>query len=148
PLAAARPLEQIHMAHASNPAMSDEELISATREGNTDAYAELWKRHSAAALRAARQFTSVAAADDLVAEAYLRILVVLQDGRGPTGAFRPYLFVTIRNLAIQVSRAPRTDTVEDFDQLVDSTTTSDPSIAALDRSLTVRAYRSLPESWQ
>lgn len=136
------------MAHSKHPAMSDENLIAAARTGNTDAYAELWTRHSAAALRAARQFTTVAEADDLVAEAYLRILVALRDGGGPTGAFRPYLFVTIRNLAIHIARAPRNDTVEDFDQIVDQKSNTDPSIVALDRSLTVRAYRSLPESWQ
>lgn len=136
------------MANIKEHAMSDEALIAAARSGSTSSYAELWRRHSDAALRAARQFTSIADADDLVAEAYLRILVALRDGGGPNGAFRPYLFVTIRNLAIGMSRAQRTDNVEDLDQLVDDKAETDPSVAALDRSLTVRAYRSLPSSWQ
>ena len=80
------------------PTTSDAELIDSARSGDTSAFAELWRRHFRPAARVARQFTSIDA-DDLVSEAYARIFQRVLAGGGPTGAFRPYLYTTIRNLA-------------------------------------------------
>jgi RNA polymerase sigma factor (sigma-70 family) len=124
-------------------------LVEATRAGDTDAFAELWVRHSAAARRAAGQFRSTADPDDLVAEAYARILASIRGGKGPSGAFRPYLFVTIRNLAARIASSSREEAVEDLDDLGQAApSAADPTLAALDRSLTVHAFQSLPERWQ
>jgi len=49
--------------------------------------------------RVARQFTSSIAANDLVSEAHIRSYQRVLAGGGPTGAFRPYRYATIRNLA-------------------------------------------------
>jgi len=80
--------------------VSDEMLADRVRAGDSDAYAELWHRHSRAARTAAGSFASLSDPDDLVSEAFLQILRALQRGGGPREAFRPYLYRTIRNLAL------------------------------------------------
>jgi RNA polymerase sigma factor (sigma-70 family) len=129
------------------PTTSDTELIESARSGDTSAFAELWRRHFRPAARVARQFTSIDA-DDLVSEAYARILQRVLAGGGPTGAFRPYLYTTIRNLASTwgaASRDIQVDMIEDFE---DERIPDDPAAYALDRTLTARAFRGLPERWQ
>jgi RNA polymerase sigma factor (sigma-70 family) len=129
------------------PTTSDAELIESARSGDTSAFAELWRRHFRPAARVARQFTSIDA-DDLVSEAYVRIYQRVLAGGGPTGAFRPYLYTTIRNIASTWGAANRdvqVDMIEDFE---DDRIPDDPAAWALDRTLTARAFRTLPERWQ
>jgi RNA polymerase sigma factor (sigma-70 family) len=127
---------------------SDEQLLHAARTGDGEAFAALWTRHSPAALRAASQFRHGGEPDDLVAEAYTRILAAVRQGKGPSGAFRPYLLVTIRNLATRVARSTREEATDDLESFETAEFPADPAVAALDRSLTVHAFRSLPERWQ
>lgn len=128
--------------------VSDEALVDRTRAGDKRAFGELWRRHFRSGARVARQFTSTLDADDLVAEAYTRIYQRVLAGGGPKGAFRPYLYTTIRNLAATWGAASRDITVDDMTAFEDPTTSDDPAAIALDRTLTVRAFRSLPERWQ
>jgi RNA polymerase sigma factor (sigma-70 family) len=127
---------------------SDEALVEQTRAGNQRAYAELWRRHFRSGVRVARQFTSSIDADDLVSEAYTRIYQRVLAGGGPTGAFRPYLFTTIRNLASSWGAARKDVQVDDIADFEDPTTLDDPAAVALDRTLTARAFRTLPDRWQ
>jgi len=127
---------------------SDAELIERARSGDSRSFGELWRRHYRSAVRVARQFTSSIDADDLVSEAYARIYQRVLAGGGPTGAFRPYLYTTIRNLARSwgsASKDVQVDVIEDFE---DDRIPGDPAAWALDRTLTARAFRSLPERWQ
>ena len=72
-------------AEAQGP--SDGELIEAVRHGSTEAYATLYERHVAAAHNMARQVAkSQAEADDLVSEAFAKVLDALRSGRGPSTA--------------------------------------------------------------
>jgi RNA polymerase sigma factor (sigma-70 family) len=127
---------------------SDEELIANARSGDQGAFAELWRRHYRSGARVARQFTSSIDADDLVSEAYTRIYQRVLAGGGPTGAFRPYLYTTIRNLASTWGAKSRDVQVDDIADYEDPGTIDDPVAVALDRTLTARAFRSLPERWQ
>ena len=127
---------------------SDEELIANARSGDQGAFAELWRRHYRSGARVARQFTSSIDADDLVSEAYTRIYQRVLAGGGPSGAFRPYLYTTIRNLASTWGAKSRDVQVDDIADYEDPTTIDDPVAVALDRTLTARAFRSLPERWQ
>lgn len=132
----------------AKPTTSDAELIERARSGDSRAFGELWRRHYRSAARVARQFTSSIDADDLVSEAYARIYQRVLAGGGPTGAFRPYLYTTIRNLASSwgaASRDIQVDMIEDYE---DDRIPEDPAAWALDRTLTARAFRSLPERWQ
>ena len=128
--------------------VSDESLILSARAGDRSAFAELWNRHARSGVIVARQFTSSLDADDLVAEAYTRIYQRILDGGGPDGAFRPYLYTTIRNLASRWGGARKEIQIEDIEDLEGDNLSENATIDALDKSLTVRAFRSLPERWQ
>src|SRR5690606_28297360 len=69
-------------------------------------------------------------------------------GGGPTGAFRAYLFTSIRNTAAAWGRARKETTIDVLETLEDPGTTTEATEEALDRSLTVQAFRSLPTRWQ
>jgi RNA polymerase sigma factor (sigma-70 family) len=127
---------------------SDTELIERARSGDTSAFAELWRRHYRSAARVARQFTSSIDADDLVSEAYVRIFQRVLAGGGPTGAFRPYLYTTIRNLASSWGAASHDVQVDVIEEFEDERIPDDPAAWALDRTLTAKAFRSLPDRWQ
>ncbi|MEQ1735053.1 MAG: sigma-70 family RNA polymerase sigma factor [Rhodoglobus sp.] len=127
---------------------SDQALVEQTRRGNQRAFAELWRRHYRSGARVARQVTSSIDADDLVSESYTRIYQRVLAGGGPTGAFRPYLYTTIRNLASTWGAANRDVQVDDIADFEDPMTLDDPAALALDRTLTARAFKSLPERWQ
>ncbi|HEY5320659.1 MAG TPA: sigma-70 family RNA polymerase sigma factor, partial [Galbitalea sp.] len=127
---------------------SDETLVADARSGDQGAFAELWRRHYRSGARVARHFTSSIDADDLVSEAYTRIYQRVLAGGGPSGAFRPYLYTTIRNLASTWGAASRDVQVDDIQDFEDPATLDDPAAIALDRTLTARAFRSLPERWQ
>ncbi len=148
-------------------ALTDTELIAAvrrpsiqpgprrgTRAEQSDearhAYGQLWARHAGAARNLARQLTrSDADADDLVAEAFARILDILQASGGPDTAFRAYLLTTVRNTFYDKARRDRRvtisgdmakhDTGVPFDDLV---------VSALEASMAARAFADLPERWQ
>nr|WP_227411695.1 sigma-70 family RNA polymerase sigma factor [Cryobacterium sp. BB736] len=126
---------------------SDEALVLRSRSGNSRAFAELWRRHATAARRVAGEFTTSLDADDLVSEAYLRIYEQVRAGGGPTGAFRPYLYTVIRNLAARWGSADRAVQVPDLDAVAEPILPDDPSLE-LDRSLTARAFGALPARWQ
>jgi RNA polymerase sigma factor (sigma-70 family) len=143
-LQAARELDGV----ASPVQGSDESLIARARIGDRGAFAELWRRHARSGIRVARQFTSSIDADDLVAEAYTRIYGRVLAGGGPVGAFRPYLYTTIRNLASRWGQANREVQVDDIDDFEDPRTEDDPVGNTLDRTLTADAFRTLPERWQ
>ena len=140
-------------ANAEPDGPSDVELITAARAGDAGAFATLYARHADAARRLARTLCRRRAdVDDLVAEAYARVFVALQRGGGPDLAFRPYLYTTLRRIAIDRGIKEGREVSTDHDDLerdVDSTAPFvDPALHDLERSLAAQAYRQLPERWQ
>ena len=132
---------------SSNPT-SDAALAERARAGDNDAFAELWRRHAQAGRAIARSVSSTLDPDDLVAEAYGNIYALVKRGRGPTGAFRPYLAAAIRNIATSIGRSKREAAIDFADELMDETTSDDAHMRKLDRDLTTEAFRALPERWQ
>lgn len=102
------------------------------RSGDKAAFGELWSRHAQSGIVVARGFTSSLDADDLVAEAFTRIYQRVFDGGGPDGAFRPYLYTTIRNLARRWGNGRNDIQIEDIEDLRDDNIPEDPSTVALD----------------
>ncbi len=136
---------------------SDLELITASRSGDADAFATLYARHVDAARRLARSLTRRRAdVDDLVADAYTRVFVALQRGGGPDLAFRPYLYTTLRRIAIDRGikgghevATEQPDLDRGLDRDLDSTQPFvDPALIHLERSMAAQAYQQLPERWQ
>ncbi|MFT4188021.1 MAG: sigma-70 family RNA polymerase sigma factor [Aeromicrobium sp.] len=128
---------------------SDAELIAAVRAGDTEAYGVLFSRHRLAAERLARQLVVGAGADDLVSEAFVKVLSLLQRGAGPNEAFRAYLLTAVRRLHIDAlrsaSRERPTEDEADLDRQVEFV---DPAAMKFERGAAGRAFESLPERWQ
>ncbi|MBN6033652.1 sigma-70 family RNA polymerase sigma factor [Amycolatopsis sp. 195334CR] len=83
----------------------DEVLLAAVRDGDFGACDVLFRRHAAAAHRAAVRWSSdPAERDDLVAESFVRVLIAVRSGSGPKQDMWPYLLVTMRNLAVSWQR--------------------------------------------
>ncbi|MFD5598532.1 sigma-70 family RNA polymerase sigma factor [Leucobacter sp. NPDC058333] len=130
--------------------LTDRELIDLTRAGVRAAYGVLWQRHLGAAYKVAHQFgleRTGRDAEELVSEAFLRVLKAVQDGKGPTFAFRPYLTSTVRNLGIRTTKTRDID-VDDFDLVEDPRTLVDPVVQAFDDHAVATAFKSLPLRWQ
>jgi RNA polymerase sigma factor (sigma-70 family) len=62
-------------------------------------FAALYAAHLPAARRVALALVPADAAEDIVAEAFTRVLARQTAGGGPDGAFRPYLLAAVRNIA-------------------------------------------------
>ncbi|MGH3329775.1 MAG: sigma-70 family RNA polymerase sigma factor, partial [Nocardioidaceae bacterium] len=128
---------------------SDGELISRVRGGDTAAYGELFSRHVEAARRLARQLARGADADDLVADAFAKVLQILQNGGGPDVAFRAYLLTSVRRLHVDRIRAgSRLQTSDDMTQFDPGVPFQDTAVAGFEHGAAAKAFASLPERWQ
>lgn len=125
----------------------DSELLLRTSTGDATAYAELWHRHHRAGITAARGLAPHQDPHDLVSEAFTRILALVQDGRGPKGAFRPYMYQVIKAIGIDWGRRPEASS-EEIEDLPDPDDVGPWRETAFDRDATVVAFGSLSERWQ
>jgi RNA polymerase sigma factor (sigma-70 family) len=82
-----------------NWGMDDVMLLALVREGNDEAFGLLYARHRAVAGRVAARVLGGVEADDVVAEAFVAVLVQIRAGRGPTVSFRAYLLTAVRHEA-------------------------------------------------
>lgn len=128
-------------------ALSDTELLGLSRDGDSAAFGALWERHRLAGIVAARNIASTLDPDDLVSSAYLKIFELVRDGRGPTGAFRPYLYKVISSVAADTYRSPEHSTT-DLTEVPDLTEAGPWEDGAFDLNAAARAFESLPERWQ
>jgi RNA polymerase sigma factor (sigma-70 family) len=128
---------------------SDAELISSVRGGDVSAYGDLFARHRDAATRLARQLVPGPDADDLVSEAFAKVLNVLLAGGGPDVAFRAYLLTAVRRLHVDkvraTARATPTDDLTPYEKPEPET---DTVIAGFESGAAAKAFASLPERWQ
>jgi DNA-directed RNA polymerase specialized sigma24 family protein len=122
---------------------TDAELIAATQDGNTAAYAELFGRHQAAAMRLARLLTKNRGnAEDLASLAYTRTFDELYTGAGPEVGFRTYLLAAVQCLHEDLVRAAGGDPAESEPLgLV-------PAVEGAAGAMAAGAFAALPERWQ
>lgn len=129
--------------------VGDAELITQVRGGDRAAFGELYSRHVQAATNLARQFARGTEADDLVSEAFARVLDGLNSGKGPDTAFRAYLFTVLRHTAYdrtkQSARVSYSDDDSTYDQPV---LDPDTVLAGAESQIVGKAYKALPERWQ
>ncbi len=135
--------------------LGDADLVAQVREGPEESYAEpyaeLYRRHQPAALALARTLTEHTSADDIVSEAFEKLLQRIRGGGGPEAAFRPYLLRTVRTVAVDASRRTRRVVVaEDPEDAARTPTTDDDALvdAVHERTTLARAFAALPERWQ
>ena len=129
---------------------SDAELIAAVRAGDTAAYELLYRRHVEAARRMTRTLAhDPADVEDLVAEAFAKLLAMLEEGGGPESAFRPYLLTTIRRLFYDRTRKARRESVTDDPEAHDpGVPFVDTAVQGMEYAFVARAFARLPEHWQ
>ncbi|WP_275294413.1 sigma-70 family RNA polymerase sigma factor [Amycolatopsis sp. La24] len=135
---------------------SDAELIAEVRAGKIASYGPLYERHSGAAHNLARQLArSSSEADDLVSEAFSKVLDTLRGGKGPDSAFRAYLLTALRHTAYDKTRRDRRiDLNEDMSDVGGAAGEaltvqfSDTAVAGLERTMAAKAFARLPERWQ
>ncbi len=144
----------------AEPSPSDAELVARVRGGEDGAYEELYRRHAAAVRRYARTCCrDPHTAEDLTGEVFAGTLQAIRGGSGPESAVRAYLLTTVRRVAASWGRTARREhLVEDFAVFAASAaagpaqvTEAGADVRAMreaDRSLAVRAFRTLPERWQ
>ena len=130
-------------------ALSDAELITSSRAGSDAAFAELYRRHAGSARAAARSLgASRSDVDDLVAEAFTRVLSALQRGAGPEVAFRPYLMTCVRNAWYDKARKDgRVDVPGEVPEDINLALLNVPPDSE-DARMVAAAFASLPERWQ
>ena len=85
----------------------DAELLILARAGEESAIAALFGAHKVEATRFARRLAGPVAADDLVADAFARLVALFAHGSGPDSNFRAYLFSAIRNRHLDLQRTAR-----------------------------------------
>jgi RNA polymerase sigma factor (sigma-70 family) len=123
------------------------ELVARLRAGDDDAYAELWRRHQPAGRGAARRLSQTLNPEDVVQEAFVRILAAVRRGNGPVGEFRPYLYAVIRRVASDWGQAqPPQPSVDDVPDQPDARAPRED--AMLEQTILQTAFRSLRPEWQ
>lgn len=126
----------------------DSALVEAARAGDRGAYGQLWARHAPAGVAYARALTNTFDPDDLVSESFEKILRAITAGGGPTGAFRSYLYITIKNTAYSWQRSRRElhPLGEQQEEIADERSVA--LLDALEGAPSVYAFNSLPPAWQ
>lgn len=123
----------------------DHDLIMAARGGDQTAYAELWERHRRPAYVAVRSQTSALDPEDVVSEAFARVLRLMQEGKGPDRSFRPYLYQVVRTV---VREELRPSEAELDDEVVDAAVDAYDVESAFDRDTARRAFTQVPEKYR
>jgi RNA polymerase sigma factor (sigma-70 family) len=135
---------------------SDATLLGAARLGDADAVAELYSRHLATVTRVARRHACPDfPAQDLVSEAFAKLLRALANGRGPDDNALAYLIVSVRNLSAGHARraghrhAPAVAPDEALHAIPDSRPGLDERLLTAELQHHVRvALDSLQPSWR
>ncbi|RZT67145.1 RNA polymerase sigma factor (sigma-70 family) [Leucobacter luti] len=125
----------------------DAPLIAAAKQGDRDAYAELWQRHRQA-VTALTYPLAYADTEDTVSEAFTTVWDQLQRGQGPAEHFRAYLVAVSRNIAARryrVAQRTVTGTVIEGPPLAGS---DDLSEQGENNREIIAAFAALPERWQ
>jgi RNA polymerase sigma factor (sigma-70 family) len=92
---------------------TDDALLRAARDGEDEAFTDLYRRHAGAARRYAVRRCRNASADDAVAVAFASVFRAVLNGGGPSEDFKSYLLVAVRNaITDQVRRRGRVTEVE------------------------------------
>ena len=119
------------------------------RAGEDAAFGELFSRHSDAVRRLAMGLVSDRAeAEDLVAEAFFRVLQAIRRGAGPVDNVRGYLLIVARRVAWEWNGRRRDVPVSDEELDVRVGADPDNTGQSTERNLITRAFTSLPERWR
>ncbi|MGO4257207.1 sigma-70 family RNA polymerase sigma factor [Marmoricola sp. RAF53] len=127
----------------------DRDLMAAARAGDREAVGELFARHREAARRFAATLAPASAGNELVSEAFTKILAMFGRGTGPDQSFRAYLFATIRTIHLDQARRRSNEVlVDDFTESPFEPLLGDGVEARNEAVVVADAFRSLPDRWR
>ena len=133
-------------------AMADQseiELMARARSSDGRAQAELYRCHRRSALRFARRVAPSEDAEDIVAEAFIRVFAALRRGAGPTEDFGAYLRTAVRRTSIDLARGSvRAIPVVDVERDSVKDRVDDDVDSLVERDLVRRAVARLPQRWR
>ncbi|MET9325024.1 sigma-70 family RNA polymerase sigma factor [Streptomyces sp. NPDC003038] len=131
---------------------SDAELTERARAGNTEAFAELFRRYWDAAVRlAASHVQDTHIAQDLAAESFVRVFQILKSGGGPETSFRCYLNRVLHNLSTEWGKNTRRWVLVPDVSLYETqkgNSAESKFLKEFDHALVIEALCSLPERWK
>ncbi|MFB9312697.1 sigma-70 family RNA polymerase sigma factor [Nocardioides plantarum] len=138
---------------AADQRASDRHLIERARTGDAAAVADLYAAHHPVARAIAQRLCRPSDVDDVVSEAFTKVLDQIARGAGPQVSFRAYLITAVRSASADVGRARArllpTDTVEDLRQEETTQADDEPhSTLRSDSEVLAQALASLPARWQ
>jgi RNA polymerase sigma factor (sigma-70 family) len=124
-------------------------LLTRSRAGDCEAYAELFRRYRLVAARIAARTSSTLDPQDVTAEAFARVWSALCRGGGPERAFKPYLAAAVRNVALNWRRGVQELPTEPrvLAERID-TGAEDAGVGIAEAQLVTIAFASLPERWR
>lgn len=130
--------------------LPDAELMARARIGDMNSYEELYRRHLPDARRAARIVANDRdEAEDILTEAFTRLLDRLQRGAAPGSQPTPYLHTIIRRLAVDRYRESSRERHPGDPEPLDVLPSADDEIyRATERDPVRVAFETLPERWQ
>ena len=112
-----------------------------------DSYEGLWAEHAPAARRLALTLVTPDVADDIVSEAFARVLAASERGCRPV-AFRPYLLAAVRNQARRWRAGNRRLVLAGTIEPSPSASAEAAVLNAEQAALVREAYLSLPQRWR
>ena len=132
---------------------AERELIARARAGDHDAVTTLYREHRPLATRVAAGLCRHADIDDVVAEAFTKVLDQIDRGAGPQVSFRAYLIAAVRSAAADLGRRnARLDWSADVEQATSDGRSSPQAVPGSDivteSNLLAQAVSSLPSRWQ
>lgn len=110
-------------------------------------YEDLWAQHEPAARRLAFTLVPPDAVEDVVAEAFAKVLAAMGRGRTPA-AFRPYLLAAVRNTARDWHSGRRRLVLAPAPEPAPAPSPEHDVMRREDVTLARRAFERLPERWR
>ena len=119
--------------------LTDEQLLVHTGSGDLDAFDELVRRHQGMAWNIACRFLgSPAEAEDIVQEAFLKILAAAPRYR-PSASFKTYLYCVVSRLCLDFRRRPKPESFEEAPDRPDPAGAPDDCLTGGERQRRLRA---------
>lgn len=133
---------------ASDATTTDAQLLDATRCGSTEAFGELFVRYQHIAVKVARRAgVRPGDVDDVVADAWARVLRAIDGGKGPTENFPGYLATAIRRVSWAYNEHHSLQFATDDQATLDGVWIDEIPASLVDTDMG-RALARLPRPWR
>lgn len=125
-------------------------VLARARAGDTDAFAELWRRHYPGALVAAEHIASRPQdAEDIASETFANMMLLLASGQGPAGPVPHYLRKGVYYSARHLARSTSKERLHaDVSPLVEVIPEVHPDAQTTERDVMRAALLTLSDRWR